>query len=260
VRENFFELLQAGDAFKMAGASKVTAIMPYHPFSRQDKSTGRECLTASMAARIIESSGFDNVICSDLHSAQMIGFYRGTKIDNLPSSEYLISKFKKHDHKSERLVVMAPDAGGAKRAELYAKELGARPAQAFKIRSSDKANTIEELKVAGLVEGCNLLIVDDMIDTAGSLKKVVEKLRGKNVNEVYVCCAHALLNGSAIQIIKELGVDILTTDSIPRTKEFKAENPWYKEVSLAPLFAKAIHNINNDESVSGLYHEDPKYH
>jgi len=95
VRENFFELLQAGDAFKMAGASKVTAIMPYHPFSRQDKSTGRECLTASMAARIIESSGFDNVICSDLHSAQMIGFYRGTKIDNLPSSEYLISKFKK---------------------------------------------------------------------------------------------------------------------------------------------------------------------
>lgn len=259
VRENFFEMLQAGDAFKMAGASKATAIMPYHPFSRQDKSTGRECLTASLAARLIEASGFDNVICSDLHSAQMIGFYRDAKIDNLPASDYLIAKFRELYGDLERLVVIAPDAGGAKRAELYAKKLHARPAQAFKIRSSDEANKVEELKVAGLVEDYNLLVVDDMIDTAGSLKKLVEKLKDKRVKHIYVCCTHPLLNGKATFILRELELEILTADTIPRTERFLRANPWYKEVSLAPLFARAVHNINNDQSVSELYNDDPKY-
>ena len=260
VYQNFFELLQTGDALKRAGASKITAILPYHPFSRQDKSNGREPLTARLAVDLIETSGFDNVITSDLHAPQMVGFYKKTKIDNLPASEYLIKEFKKVYTSKNNLVVMAPDAGGAKRAELYAINLNARAAQAFKIRSNSEANKIEQLKVAGLVEGYNVLIIDDMIDTAGSLKSLVEKLKTKNVKTIYACCTHALLNKNAISLINELGINLVASDTIPRNGEFKLNNKWYKEVSLAELFAKAINHLNNDKSVSELYCGESRYH
>ncbi len=256
VVENFFEMLQTGDALRRAGASKVTAILPFHPFLRQDKSSGREPLTARLATDLIRTSGFHNVISCELHAEQIVGFYKVTKIDNLPSSRFLISYYKQqHPELNGNLVVMAPDAGGAKRAEFYAKKLGARAAQAFKTRSVTEANVVEELKVAGLVRGYDVLIVDDMIDTGGSIAKLVHKLREKGVNNISVCCTHPLLNKEAGEKLKELGVIVIGTDTIPRTAEFKQQNPWYKEVSLAPLFAKAIYNMNYDKSFSELYYE-----
>jgi ribose-phosphate pyrophosphokinase len=256
VAENFFEMLQTGDALRRAGASKLTAVMPYHPYLRQDKSSGREPLTARLATDLIRTSGFHNVISTELHAEQIVGFYKATKIDNLPSSRFLISFYKQlHPDRNGNLVVMAPDAGGAKRAEFYARKLNARAAQAFKIRDNSAANVIEELKVAGLVRGYDVLIVDDMIDTGGSVAKLVEKLREKGVNNISVCCTHPLLNKDAGEKLKDLGVTVIGTDTITRTKEFKQENPWYKEVSLAPLFAKAIYNMNYDKSFSELYYE-----
>jgi len=254
--ENFFEMLQTGDALRRAGASKVTAIMPHHPFLRQDKSSGREPLTARLVTDLISTAGFHNVISCELHAEQITGFYKRTKIDNLPSSRFIINYFKKlHPELEGNLVVMAPDAGGAKRAEFYAKKLNARAAQAFKTRSTTEANVVEELKVAGLVRGYDVLIVDDMIDTGGSIAKLVAKLWEKGVNNIAVCCTHALLNKNAIETLKSLGVTIIGTDTITRTDEFKQQNPWYKEVSLAPLFAKAIYNMNYDKSFSELYYE-----
>ena len=254
--DNFFEMLQTGDALRRAGAAKVTAILPYHPFLRQDKSSGREPLTARLATDLIGTSGFHNVISCELHAEQIVGFYKATKIDNLPSSRFLISYYTRlHPELNGNLVVMAPDAGGAKRAEFYAKKLNARAAQAFKTRINDEANKIEGLKVAGLVGGCDVLIVDDMIDTAGSMIKLVEKLKEKGVNNISICCTHPLFNKDAIEILRNSGMVVIGTDTIPRTETFKRENPWYKEVSLAPLFAKAIYNMNYDKSFSELYYE-----
>jgi ribose-phosphate pyrophosphokinase len=254
VYQNFFELLQTGDAIKRAGANKLTAVMPYHPFSRQDKSTGRESLTARLVADLIETAGFDNIICSDLHAPQIEGFYKNTVIDNFPATyillEYIKNNFKKD---IEKLVVIPPDTGGSKRAEKYASELKARPAQSFKVRSNGRANHIEKLKLAGKVTGYNVLVVDDMIDTAGSIEKLFESLRIKNINNSIICCTHSLLNGSALERIVTTNSDLVTTDSIPRTQEFQKQHKWYHEVSLAPLYAEAIRRLNNNESLSELY-------
>ncbi|MCD4759562.1 ribose-phosphate pyrophosphokinase [archaeon] len=256
IYKNFFELLQAGDALGRSGANKVTAVLPYHPFARQDKSTGREPLTARLAADLMHVAGFENVICSDLHAKQIVGFYKRTKIDNLPASNIILAHFKESNPTlNGNLVVMAPDAGGATRAEFYARKLQCRAAQAFKLRSNEEANFVEKLKVAGLVKGYNVLIVDDMIDTAGSVVKLVETLKEKEVNKIFVCCTHALLNRNAIENLSNLGVEVIATDSIPRTEEFKQKATWYKEVSLAPLFSKAIYNLNQDKSVSELYED-----
>ncbi|MBT4257764.1 ribose-phosphate pyrophosphokinase [archaeon] len=256
VADNFFEMLQTGDALKRAGASKVTAIMPYHPFLRQDKSSGREPLTARLAADLISAAGFDNVMSSELHAEQIVGFYKKTKIDNLPSARFILAYFKQiHLDLNNNLVVMAPDAGGSKRAESYSRKLGVRAAQAFKVRSNTEANKIETLKVAGLVEGHDILIVDDMIDTGVSMVTLVEKLKEKGAKKISICCTHTLLTKDAIKNIKELGIDIIGTDTIPRSQEFKIDNPWYKEVSLASLFAKAIQNMNANQSFNELYYE-----
>lgn len=257
VYRNFFELLQTGDALKRSGAHKLTAILPYHPFARQDKSAGREPLTARLVADLIHTAGFDNIITADLHAKQIVGFYKGTMIDNLPASTVLIDYFRTQYPKiNGDLVVISPDTGGAKRAEFYARELHCRAAQAFKMRSRDTVNEIEKLKVAGLVEGHNILVVDDMVDTAGSIDELVSKLKEKECEKIVVCCTHALLNGKALNRIRTSKVEIIATDTISRTVEFMEENPWYKEVSLAPLFAKAISHINKDQSVSELYEDD----
>ena len=257
IYQNFFELLQAGDAMRRSGANKITAVLPEIPFSRQDKSTGREPLTARLAADMIEASGFDNVITSDLHAKQIVGFYEKAKIDNLPASHVLASMFRElYPEVNGDLVCISPDVGGAARAEYYARRLECRAAQAFKMRSTKIANEVETLKVAGLVRGHNILIVDDMVDTAGSIVKLHEKLTEKDVTKVMICCTHALLNGPAIERLNSIGCDLITTDTIPRDENFKKENPWYKEISLAPLFAKAIYNINHDQSVSDLYEDE----
>ena len=252
VQDNLLELLQAGDALKRAGASKLTAILPFHPFSRQDKSFGREPLTARLIADLIEVTGFDNLITSELHAKQIEGFYKKTKLDNLPATHLLVSQFKEDfPEVNGDLVVISPDAGGAKRAEHFAKKLNSRAAQAFKIRRNP--NEVEELKVAGLVENYNVLIIDDMIDTGGSVVKLVEKLKAKKTNKILVCCTHSLLNKNAVENLKNSGINLISTDSIERTEEFKNNNNWYKEISLAPLFAQVIKNLNENKSVSGLY-------
>ncbi len=254
VYQNFFELLQAGDALKRAGANKLTAVLPYLPFSRQDKSTGREPLTARLVADMVETTGFDNLICADLHARQIEGFYKHTTIDNLPSTPELLAFIKEnYRHLLENLVVVSPDAGGARRAEVFARELRVRAAQSFKVRSNDKANYVEKIKVSGLITDKNVLIPDDIIDTAGTIEKLFVYLRKHKTREAILCTTHALLNGSALERIISTGADLITTDTIPRTPEFKAANPWYHEISLSRLFAEAIYRINKDQSISELY-------
>jgi ribose-phosphate pyrophosphokinase len=255
IQDNFFEMCQTAYALKGAGASNVTGVMPYHPFLRQDKSKGREPITARLAINWIESSGFDNIITSDMHADQIVGFYDNVKVDNLRASNVLIeylSNSMKDDPKNT--VIIAPDAGGAPRSESFAKHLGCRAAQSFKMRSNRKANHIDVLKIAGRVKDKNIIIVDDMIDTGGSIDKLVKELRRKKAKDITVCCTHSIFSNPAVDRLSKLEVEVIGTDTIPHNRNFKKENKWYTDISLAPLFAKAIYNINNDFSVSDLYY------
>jgi ribose-phosphate pyrophosphokinase len=261
LQDNFWEFLKAGDALRRAGAYKVNGILSYYPFAREDKTHGREPLSASLVAKYIEVTGFDNIITSDLHAKQIEGFFNETIIDNLPADKYLIDYIKNHHPKFlEGAKVISPDTGGAKRAEKYSSELGIKAAQAFKMRDLDSANKVDELKIAGLVDGKKILVVDDMIDTAGSLDELANKLEEIGSEDIKACCTYALLNTpsdpnkkSAIEIINSHGIKVITTDLIPRTEEWKEENPWYHEVSVAPFLAQAIRNLNQNQSISDLY-------
>ena len=256
IYDNFFELLITGDALKRSGASDLTAVLPYHPFTRQDKRSSREPLTARLAASLIETSGFGNVITAELHAEQIVGFYKDATIENLPGAGTIISSFKEaYPNLNGNLVVISPDAGGAKRAEYFARKLDVKAAQAFKKRFREEANEVEDIRIVGNVKDHNILVVDDMVDTGGSIAILVDKLREIGVDEIKVCCTHALLNGKALPRIKERGIEVIATDTIPRTDEFKKENSWYKEISIAPLFAKVIKNLNENKSVSELYEE-----
>ncbi len=255
IQDNFFEMCQTAYALKGAGARNVTGVMPYHPFLRQDKSKGREPITARLAINWIESSGFDNIITSDMHADQIVGFYDKVKVDNLRASNVLIEYLKNNLKGDVRnTVIIAPDAGGAPRSQYFAKNLGCRAAQSFKMRSNRKANHIDVLKIAGYVKDKNIIVVDDMIDTGGSIDRVVNELKRKKAKGITVCCTHSIFSEPAIEKLSKLEVEVIGTDTIPRDKFFKNNNNWYTNISLAPLFAKAIYNINNDLSVSDLYY------
>jgi len=254
VQDNFFEMCQAAYALKGAGASHVTAIMPYHPFLRQDKNKGREPITARLAINWIESSGFDNVITSDMHADQIVGFYDKVKVDNLKASNVLIEYLRTNVCRdTKNTVIIAPDAGGAPRSQYFAKNIGCRAAQSFKMRSNRKANHIDVLKIAGYVKDKDIIIVDDMIDTGGSIDKLIRELKRKKCRDIKVCCTHSIFSNPAKNKLSKLEVEVIGTDTIPHPKNFLEENRWYTNISLAPLFAKAIYNINNDLSVSELY-------
>jgi len=255
VQDNFFEMCQTAYALKGAGASHVTAVVPYHPFLRQDKSKGREPITARLAINWIESSGFDNVITSDMHADQIVGFYDNVKVDNLRASNVLIDYLRENMKDEPRnTVVIAPDAGGAPRSQYFAKNLGCRAAQSFKMRANRKANHIDVLKIAGRVKDKDVIVVDDMIDTGGSIDKLVKELKRKKAKDITVCCTHSIFSNPVIDRLSKLEVEVIGTDTIPHNKNFKKENKWYTDISLAPLFAKAVYNINNDLSVSDLYY------
>ena len=199
----------------------------------------------------MERAGVNNVITCDMHSEQLGGFYDEARITNLKAKR-LFFKYLKDNHSEflENLSVVPPDVGAAKRGQDYAREFKARVAQAFKVRPEDSVNEIEEITVKGEIEGHNILIPDDMVDTAGTVRELNEYLKSKKILNSIVCCTHALLNNLAVEIMGKTGAILLTTDSIPRDEEFKQQNPWYKEVSLAPSFAQIIYKLNHNQSLS----------
>ena len=251
VNDNFLEFLITVDALKRNGAHKITAVLPYHPFCRQDRYKEREPLTSRLVINLMETSGVDNVITCDMHSDQLGGFYDKARITNLKAKRIFFRELREnHSEFLENLTVISPDVGASKRGEDYAKEFHSRIAQAFKVRTEGSVNKIDRLTIKGDIEGNNILIPDDMVDTAGTLEKLFRYLEDKQTLDSIVCCTHALLNGQAIERIRKTGAALLTTDSIPRTEEFERQNPWYKQVSLAPSFAHIIYRLNHDQSLS----------
>ena len=247
---NLMELLIMIDALKRASAARIDAVIPYFGYARQDrKAAPRTPITAKLVAELISASGAQRVLTMDLHAGQIQGFFN-IPVDHIYALPVLLEELAALSVNKE-LVVVSPDAGGAERARVYAKRLKAEFAIIDKRRSSP--NVSEVMNVIGDVKGKICILVDDMIDTAGTLCKAAEALKNEGAADVYGCATHAVLSGPALERINDSVLkQVIVTNSIPVEDKLKI-CPKLKCLSVAPLLGEAIDRIHNNQSVSSLF-------
>ena len=243
------ELLIMTDALRRSSARRITAVIPYFGYARQDRKVKpRVPITAKLVADLISTAGVDRVLCMDLHAGQIQGFFN-IPVDNIFATPLLLEGIRDR-MKGERTVI-SPDAGGVERARAYAKRLSASLAIIDKRRA--EANVSEVMHIIGDVKGRDCVVVDDMVDTAGTLTEASRSLLDAGASEVYAAITHPVLSGPALKRISESPIrDIIVTDTIPLCKEAE-ESSTIHAVSVASLLAEAIRRINNEESVSSLF-------
>jgi ribose-phosphate pyrophosphokinase len=246
---NIMQLLLMADAFKRASARRITAVITYYAYARQDrKDRPRVAISARLLADLLETAGFSRVLTIDLHAAQIQGFFN-IPVDNLMALPVFISHFKKMNLKD--LVIVAPDAGGVERARLFARRLNADLAIADKKRT--QPNVAELMHIIGDVDGKNAIIVDDIVDTAGTLSATIKALKERGARKVYAACTHGIFSGKAVERINAAPLEkIFVTDTIPRRCP-KHECPKIELLSVSRLFANAIESIHRETSVSKLF-------
>lgn len=247
VDSNLMELLIMLDAFRRASAWRITAVIPYFGYARQDrKDKPRVPISAKLVADLLTTAGANRILAMDLHAGQIQGFF-DIPVDHLFAAPVLVDYFRKRA--IPQLVVVSPDAGGVERARAYAKRLNADLAIIDKRR--EQANVAEVLHVIGEVAGRNALIVDDMIDTAGTLREVAHVLITHGVREVFACCTHPVLSGPALERIRESPItEVVVTNTIPLQSH---DIDKIKVLSVAPLLGEAIRSIHEETSVSRLF-------
>ncbi len=251
VNDNLMELLIMIDACKRASAGRVTAVIPYFGYARQDrKARPRDPITAKLVADILTSAGADRVLTMDLHAAQIQGFF-DIPVDHLYGAPILARYFK--NKMNEDWVVVSPDVGSVARARNFASRVDASLAIVDKRRP--KANAIEVMNVIGDVKDKSCIMVDDMIDTAGTICQGAEALVKNGAKEVYACCTHGVLSGPAMErLIASPIKQIVVLDTI-NLPEHVRTNPKIKVLSVAKLVAKAINTIYSDTSLSAIYED-----
>ncbi len=249
VDEHLMELLLMMDALRRASARRITAVLPYYGYSRQDrKDRPRVPISAKLVASLLVTAGANRVLTIDLHAAQIQGFF-DIPVDHLYGRPVLVEYLK--SLRLPSLTVISPDAGGVERSRALAKRLGAPLAIIDKRREGP--NITEVMRVIGAVRGQTCLIIDDMVDTAGTLVKGVEALINKGAASVYACCTHAVLSGSAVDRINDSSLkELVVTDSIPLTPKAQACDK-IRQLSVSNLLAQAIESIHNESSVSRLF-------
>jgi ribose-phosphate pyrophosphokinase len=249
VDHHLMELLFMIDAAKRSSADRITAVLPYYGYARQDrKDKPRVPISAKLIASLLERAGADRIMALDLHAAQIQGFF-DVPVDHLFAAPVMIDYFKPLD--IEDMTVVSPDAGGVERARAFGKRLNSPLAIIDKRR--EEANVAEVMNVVGEVEGRHCLLVDDLIDTAGSLVKGAEALLKKGAASVSACATHAVLSGPSVERIEESPLqEVVVTNSIPLSEEAK-RSPKIKSLSVAPLLARAIQSIHEETSVSILF-------
>jgi ribose-phosphate pyrophosphokinase len=246
--ENLLELLLLIDAAKRASAARVTAVVPYFGYARQDrKDQPRVAISAKLVANLIETAGADRVLGIDFHQHQLQGFF-DIPVDHLYASPVFVQHYRQKSLKD--LVVVAPDVGSAKMARSFAKRLDASLAIIDKRRPS--ANIAEVVNVVGEVGGRDCLIVDDMMDTAGTMAEAAMALKRLGARDVYCCASHALLSGPAVDRLSAAPVkEVAVTNTIRLSEEKRFDR--LAVLSVAPLLAKAIRHTHSDQSVSSLF-------
>ena len=249
VDQHLVELLVMIDALKRASAARITAVVPYYGYARQDrKDRPRVAISAKLIADLLTTAGANRALFVDLHAAQIQGFFN-IPVDHMFSSPVLVSYFK--DLNLPNLIVVSPDAGGVERARHFAQKMGA-PLSIVDKRRTDM-NVAEVMHVIGDVEGRTCLIIDDIVDTAGTLVKTVDALFANGASSVYACASHAVLSGPAIERIASSRLEqLVVTDSIP-LRESAQKVGKIKVLTIAGLLGAAIENIHLETSVSTLF-------
>lgn len=253
VNRHLMEMLIMIDAFKRASAGRITAVIPYYGYARQDrKAKARDPITAKLVANLLTAAGADRILTMDLHANQIQGYF-DIPVDHLLGGRILMEHFEKMN--IEDLVVVSPDHGSVARARTFAQYLDAPIAIVDKRRPKD--NVSEVMNIIGDVRDKNLIILDDMIDTAGTLCNAAEALKKFGAKNIYACCTHPVLSGPAIERIQSSELtEVIVLDTIPLPEEKKIEK--IKILSTAPLFASAIEKIFDCESVSVLFSPEPQ--
>ena len=250
--ENLMELLIMVDALKRASARRITAVIPYFGYARQDRRprSMRVPISAKVVANLLETVGVERVLTMDLHADQIQGFF-DIPVDNIYASPVLLSDLKSKAYPD--LVVVSPDVGGVVRARALAKQLGSELAIIDKRRP--KANVSEVMHVIGEIDGRNCVIMDDMIDTAGTLVKAADVLKERGAKRVFAYCTHPILSGPAVERIANSQLDeVVITNTIPLSDAARGCKK-IRQLSVAFLFAETIRRISDGESVTSLFAE-----
>ena len=241
--ENLFELLQMIDAAKRASARHITAVIPYFGYARQDrKDKPRVPITSKLVAKLLEAAGATRVMTMDLHADQIQGFFE-IPVDHLYSSSIFIPDIESLG--LENLTIASPDVGGSKRASAYGNQLGAEVVICYKQRK--KANVVDKMTVIGDVKDRHVILMDDMVDTAGTLTKAADMLMDEGAKSVRAYCTHGVLSGNAIERIEASALqELVITDTIP----LKRNSDKIRTLSVAPLFAAVMRKVQSNESIS----------
>jgi len=246
---NLMELFIMIDAFKRASAERITAVIPYYCYARQDwKDRPRVPVSARLVADLLEAAGADRVLTMDLHSPQIQGFF-SIPVDNLTAAPVLSEYFQ--DLEMKDVVVVSPDAGGVGRAKIFGKRIDASLAIIDKRRPAP--NVAKVFNVIGDVEGCDVIILDDMVDTGGTLVESVEALKREGARTIFAACTHPVLSGSAREKINASSLEKLVVTNTILLNEKKTEDKRIAVLSVAGLFGEAIRRIHEGSSVSSLF-------
>ncbi|MBM7561897.1 ribose-phosphate pyrophosphokinase [Fusibacter tunisiensis] len=249
VNDYLMELLIMIDALKRASAGRITAVVPYYGYARQDrKAKARDPISAKLVANLIVAAGADRVLTMDLHASQIQGYF-DIPVDHLKGSPILAEYFL--EKQIEDLVVVAPDLGSVTRSRDFSYKLNANIAIVDKRRP--EANVSEIMNIIGDIKDKNVILIDDMIDTAGTIVNAVKALKSLGAKDVYACCTHGVFSGPAAERIKDSGIkELVVLDTIDLSDEMRALDN-IKILSVAPVFAEAIRRIFNNDSVSTMF-------
>ena len=249
VNDNIMQLLIIMDALRRSSAKRITAVIPYYGYGRQDRKVKpRVPISAKLVADLITTAGADRVVSMDLHAGQIQGYFN-IPVDNLFAAPLLLKYIRTHF--DDNLVIVSPDAGGTERARAFAKRLGASLAIIDKRR--DTPNVAEIMNIIGDVEGKTAIILDDMVDTAGTLTQAAAALIERNAAKVYACCTHPVLSGPAVERIEASPlVHLVVTNTIPLS-EIASKSKRISVLSVAQLLGETIKRIYNSDSVSTLF-------
>ena len=248
VNNNLMELLILIDALRRASSERITAVLPYYGYARQDRKVSpRAPITAKLVADLITTAGASRILAVDLHAGQIQGFFN-IPVDHLFAAPVLLDYLK---HLKNDIVIVSPDAGGVERARAYAKRLNTSLAIIDKRREAP--NVSQVMNIIGDVSGMVAVLVDDLVDTGGTLVRAAYALMEKGAKAVYACCTHPVLSGRAVEVLEESPIkEMIVTDTIPFREDAKA-CPKIRVLSISSLLAEAIRRIYKDDSVSDLF-------